>query len=95
MLFEVEQSNLFRDPLVDAEHASILLAKHSFSAASSGPQRAVIEALQHKAENILATARDFAPIDDAWESRRVLLQRLEIQRSALAGPSTTKEMKDD
>lgn len=84
-LFEIEPTNLYRDSVDDAGHAAKLLSRLEIPDRLLGHRRASIYALLARAETALARFTSISPIDDAWESRRVLYRRMEIQRVALKG----------
>lgn len=83
VLFEVEPSNLFRDPLADAEVTIGLrviarMRGGSFEHLTSLELVKRVLAARDQIDALLQTSSmESSPIDDSWEARRVLLVRKE------------------
>ncbi|WVO23120.1 uncharacterized protein IAS62_004465 [Cryptococcus decagattii] len=78
VLFEVEPSNIFRDPLVDVFYASKLLS--NLRLAGLLGDRLSQRAPEHLELDSVVEGLCVSPIDDAWEARRSLVRRKEFQR---------------
>lgn len=77
VLFEVEPSNIFRDPLVDVFYASKLLS--NLRLAGLLDDRSSHRVLEHLKLDSVVEGLCVSPIDDAWEARRSLVRRQEYQ----------------
>lgn len=127
VLFEVEPSNIFRDPLVDVFYASKLLSNlrlagllgdrlsHRVPETRIRPEIQPIEnvtrtptvttpcddnnlqspeyaesvGLDHVVEKLCFNS--WSPIDDAWEARRSLMRRKELQRMIVSKEGCRQE----
>jgi hypothetical protein len=89
-LFEVEQPNLFRDPLEDAARASRLLSRLPLSKRSVALyHEGLVTEWEKQAEQAIHDARiragglPFSPIDEAWDAALFLPRRLGLLKAAL------------
>lgn len=87
ILFEIEPSNLYRDPLIDAQYAVAIL----ISLTGTGlrvPENQVAERREWKREMEKSLERanesGISPIDDIWEVNRVAATILGLLDSVLA-----------
>ncbi|WWD20217.1 hypothetical protein CI109_104693 [Kwoniella shandongensis] len=87
VIFEIESSNIFRDPLVDAAYANKLLKRLGVSLSTSAHTTSAgdtdegdIVGRVKEAMRDVAIQSDLSPIDDAWEARKVLTRRLELRK---------------
>jgi hypothetical protein len=84
VLFEIEEQNLFKDPIVDTSYAAGILAMIDNTVTTR-----VRDKLKHQNEifgRILTEATtSISPIDQAFEARNVLSQRQEVQGALLPG----------
>ncbi|ORY34822.1 putative death-receptor fusion protein-domain-containing protein [Naematelia encephala] len=80
VLFEVEPPNLFRDPLADASFAAFLLRNQAKDI--SVERQGILEKLDRQAESVADKPKS-SPIEDAFEARRVLSERIAIHRHLL------------
>ncbi|WWC92899.1 uncharacterized protein L201_007861 [Kwoniella dendrophila CBS 6074] len=78
VLFEVEPSNIFRDPLVDLYYSNKILKNLKVNSTISETTKARKET---QIRNISPEGKDvsLSPIDDAWETKRTLVRRKEYQ----------------
>lgn len=82
VLFEVEPSNIFRDPLVDVFYASKLLS--NLRLAGLLGDRLSHRVPEHLELDSVVEGLCISPIDDAWEARRSLVRRQEFQRMTVS-----------
>lgn len=82
VLFEVEPSNIFRDPLVDVFYASKLLSNLRFAGLLD--DRLSHRVPEHLELDSVVEGLCVSPIDDAWEARRSLVRRQEFQRMIIS-----------
>ena len=95
VLFEVESPNLFRDSLVNVEHAVNILISFDHFGLLSAEHCATLTAFHRRAEAAILALPDTSPIDDAWEAQRVLCKRLTIQRKVFDSTKQDKGGKMD
>lgn len=89
VLFEVEPSNIFRDPLVDVFYASKLLS--NLRLAGLLDDRSSHRVLEHLKLDSVVEGLCVSPIDDAWEARRSLVRRQEYQMIVVSKESDWQE----
>ncbi len=76
ILFEVERSNLYRDPLIDAVFAANVLKE---CPANEGRRNDLI-ARRKRAASAVRNCLLVSPISHAWEAVKALEKRIEIIR---------------
>lgn len=89
VLFEVEPSNIFRDPLVDVFYASKLLS--NLRLAGLLGDRLSHRVPEHLELDSVVEGLCISPIDDAWEARRSLVRRQEFQRMTVSKEGDWRE----